>query len=100
MKKLLMLCLCAVVAQAPLMSTAAFAADQVVQAKEGSLLYSEDGRRIGTVYKVSDDGSVKVIYNDKLVVIPASTLSDVKGKLTTTLTKSEVYGLTRQSVSE
>ena len=98
MKRLLMLCLLgAAVAQMPLVVSTAFAADQLVQAKEGSMLYSEDGRRLGAVYKVSDDGSVKVIYNNKMVVIPASTLTDVKGKLTTTLTKSEVYGLTQQS---
>lgn len=96
MKKLIMFCLCAVAAPMPLISHAAWAADQATQVKEGSMLYSEDGRRLGAVYKVGDDGSVKVIYNNKVVVIPASTLSDVNGKLTTTLTKSDVYGLTKQ----
>jgi hypothetical protein len=96
MKNLVMLCMWAVVAQVPLMSTAALAANEVTQAKEGSLLYSEDGHRLGTVYKVGEDGSVKLIFNDKMVVIPANTLSEAKGKLTTTLTKTDVYGLTQR----
>jgi hypothetical protein len=99
MKKLVMLCLIAGAAQVPLMSAAALAADQAAQVKQGSLLYSEDGHRLGTVYKVGEDGSVKLIYDSRLVVIPASTLSDVNGKLTTTLTKSDVHGLTQQATS-
>jgi hypothetical protein len=100
MNQLVMLCLCAVLGQLLLMSQAAVGADQVVQAKEGTLLYSQDGRRLGTVYKVGEDGSVKLIFNNKLVVIPASTLADAKGKLTTTLTKTDVYGLAQQSASQ
>lgn len=99
MNQLVMLCLCAVLGQLLLMSQAALGADQLVQAKEGALLYSEDGRRLGTVYKVGEDGSVKLIFNNKVVLIPASSLSEAKGKLTTTLTKTDVYGLTQQSAS-
>jgi hypothetical protein len=97
MKKVIMFCLWAVAAQTPLMSSAVFAADQAVAAKEGSLLYSEDGRRLGSVYKVGADGSVKLIYNSKMVIIPANTLSAANGKLTTTLSKDDVYGLTLKS---
>ncbi|SRR5260370_25402393 len=100
MKRLVMLCLIAGAAQVPLMSVAAIAANQAAHAKEGWALYSEDGRWLGQVYKVGEDGSVKLILADKMVVIPASTLREVKGKLTTKLTKSDVYGLPRQTKSD
>jgi hypothetical protein len=93
MKNLAMLCLCAVVAQLPLLSSLQ-AAERSVQAAAGSLLYSEDGRRLGAVYKVNENGSVKLIYNNKIVVIPANMLSEVNGKLTTSLTKDDIRGMT------
>jgi hypothetical protein len=94
MKRLLALCLLAVaVAQVPTMSQAATAASAVA---DGALLFSEDGHRLGAVYKVTDDGAAKLILDGKMVTIPASTLSEVNGKLTTTLTKIQVYELTQQ----
>jgi len=97
MKKLLVLCLLAMaVAQMPTTSHAAATTVAAAEGKavEGKLLFSEDGHRLGAVYKVADDGSAELIFNGKLVTIPASELSDVGGKLTTTLTKREVYDLT------
>ena len=92
MNKLLVLCLLGMaVAQLPTTSHAAATANAAV---EGKMLFSEDGHRLGAVYKVADDGSAELIFNSKLVTIPASTLADVGGKLTTTLTKREVYDLT------
>jgi hypothetical protein len=91
MKKLLVLCLLGMaVAQVPAMSQAATAASA---AAEGAQLFSEDGHRLGAVYKVTDDGSARLIVDGKMVTIPAATLSDVNGKLTTTLTKIRVYEL-------
>jgi hypothetical protein len=93
-KKLFVLCLLAMAAiQMPNASLAAATASAAV---EGKMLYSEDGHRLGAVYKVADDGSAELIFNRKLVTIPANTLSDVSGKLTTSLTKREVYDLTQQ----
>ena len=73
MKRLVMLCLIASAALVSLLSGAAIAANQPAHAKEGWALYSKDGRWLGTVSKVGEDGSVKLIFNDKLVVIPACT---------------------------
>jgi hypothetical protein len=94
-KKLFVWCFLAMAAT--LMPTASLAATTTVStAVEGKLLYSEDGHRLGAVYKVADDGSAELIFNRKLVTIPADTLSDVSGKLTTSLTRREVYDLTQQ----
>jgi len=97
MKRLLALCLLGIaVAQVPALSQAATAASA---AADGAQLFSEDGHRLGAVYKVIDDGSARLIVDGKIVTIPASTLSDVNGKLTTTLTKMQVYELTQQARS-
>jgi hypothetical protein len=45
------------------------------------------------VYRVTGDGSAQLIVDGKLVTVPASTLSVVDGKLTTSLSKSEVRKL-------
>jgi len=82
--------------QVPAMSYAVTATSEAV---EGKLLFSEDGHRLGAVYKVETAGAVELIFNHKLVTIPADTLSDVQGKLTTTLTKREVYDLTQPAAS-
>jgi hypothetical protein len=100
MKRLIMLCLIAGAAQVPLMSVAAIAANQVVHAREGWALYSQDGIWLGSVYKVGEDGSINLILNEKKVVIPAKTLREVNGRLTTKLTKSDVDSLTRQTASD
>jgi hypothetical protein len=62
-------------------------------AERGQMLVASNGARLGTVYRVGSDGSAQIIIDGKLVTVPASTLSNVDGKLTTNLTKSEVLAL-------
>jgi hypothetical protein len=79
---------------------AAFAADDSatvrseaaapVQVSAGKMLYSGNGYRLASVYRVNNEGNPQVILDGKLVTIPASTLSDVSGKLTTSLTKKDL----------
>lgn len=64
-----------------------------VSASAGKMLYGTNGQRIAAIYRVSA-GNPQVILNGKLVTVPASTLSDVGGKVTTSLTKAEL-GRTR-----
>lgn len=60
------------------------------QAAKGDQLYTSDGKRIGKVYRVTNDGDVQVIYNNRMLTIEASTLSNVDGKLTTSLTRADL----------
>jgi hypothetical protein len=62
-------------------------------AEKGKTVVSSNGSRLGTVYRVGPDGSAQIIIDGKLVTIPASTLTSVDGKLTTSLSKSEVLAL-------
>jgi hypothetical protein len=62
-------------------------------AEKGKTVVSSNGSRLGIVYRVGPDGSAQIIIDGKLVTIPASTLSSVDGKLTTSLSKSEVLAL-------
>jgi hypothetical protein len=62
-------------------------------AVRGKMLVGANGARLGPVYRVSEDGSAQLIIDGKMVTIPAATLSTVDGKLTTSLTKSQVLAL-------
>jgi hypothetical protein len=75
------------------LATLSAAAQTTTAAEKGKVVVSSNGSRLGSVYKVGPDGSAQIIIDGKLVTIPASTLSNVDGKLTTSLTKSEVLAL-------
>lgn len=66
------------------------AATGSVAVNAGKMLYASNGQRIAAIYRVSAEGNPQVILNGKLVTVPASSLSDVNGKVTTSLTKSEL----------
>ena len=66
------------------------AAAAPVSVSAGRMIYGSNGQRIAAAYRVTADGTVQVILNGKLVNIPASTLSEADGKVSTTLTKAEL----------
>ena len=59
----------------------------------GKMLLAANGARLGAVYRVTEDGSAQLIVDGKMVTIPAATLSVVDGKLTTSLSKSDIRKL-------
>ncbi len=61
-----------------------------VSVTAGRMIYGADGQRIAAAYRVTSQGAVQVILNGRLVNVPAATLSDVGGKVTTSLTKQEL----------
>ncbi len=71
-------------------SAAAEAAASPVSVSAGRMIYGSNGQRIAAAYRVTANGTVQVILNGKLVNIPASTLSEANGKVSTTLTKAEL----------
>ena len=74
----------------PSVSVAASAQTAKANVRAGKMIYGANGQRIGAAYRVTQNGTVQVILNSKLVSIPADTLSEVDGKLTTSLTKAEL----------
>lgn len=82
--------------------TAVFAAEttQPVQAvaeevatlevNAGKMLYGPKGRRIASIYRVTSEGDPQVILNGRMITVPASTLTDVDGKVTTSLSKRDL----------
>lgn len=66
------------------------AAASSVAVNAGKMLYASNGQRIAAIYRVTAEGNPQVILNGKLVTIPASSLSDVDGKVTTSLSKKEL----------
>jgi hypothetical protein len=57
------------------------------------MLISANGSRLAQVYRVGADGAAQIIIDGKMVTVPAASLSMSGGKLTTSLTKSEVLAL-------
>ena len=56
----------------------------------GKTLYGPTGNRIASVYRVATDGRVQIILDGKLITVPSASISEVEGKVTTSLTKSEL----------
>jgi hypothetical protein len=73
-------------------STTGLAADKATTsvARSGQMLYDSTGHRVASVNRITQNGDVQVILNGQLVTVPASTLSQANGKLTTSLTKAEI----------
>ena len=63
------------------------------EVKKNNMVFSADGTRIGKVTRVAEDGSAIVIYRGKAVRLAGETLSEVDGKVTTSLTWKEVRAL-------
>jgi hypothetical protein len=64
-------------------------AGAAVSVTAGQMLYS-NGFRVAPIYRVTAEGNPQVILNGRLVTVPAASLSDVGGKVTTALTKKEL----------
>jgi hypothetical protein len=82
-------CACAAVTAA----AQAEASPVAVIGSKGQMLVAANGARLGPVYRVGADGSAQIFIDGKLVTIPVATLSTANGKLTTSLSKSEVLAL-------
>lgn len=61
-----------------------------VQLNAGTMLYASNGYRIAPIYRVNTDGNPQVILNGRLITVPVSTVSEVDGKITTSLSKKEI----------
>lgn len=64
-----------------------------VSAAKGIMLVTANGARLAPVYRVGADGSPQIILDGRMVTVPVKTLSMDGGRLTTSLTKSEVLAL-------
>lgn len=61
-----------------------------VDVNAGQMLYSANGKRIAKIYRVNEEGNPQVIMNGRLITVPAATLSEVDGKVATSLSRREV----------
>ncbi|WP_211051064.1 hypothetical protein [Parasphingorhabdus halotolerans] len=62
-------------------------------AERNDRLFDASGSSVAKVNQVADDGDVLVIYKGEVRRIQSETLSNIEGKLTTSLTKSEIRKL-------
>lgn len=70
----------------------AFAQDDALISKNQTI-YDAEGKRVGKVTRVLEDGSALVIYKGKVVRIGASTLTAGDGKVSTSLSKKDLARL-------
>jgi hypothetical protein len=94
MKKFaLILALAALAPAAP-----ALAADVAVPVKAapstapvvGKMLYSAGGKKLAAVYKLDAGNAPQILLDGKLVTVPSETLSEVDGRVETSLTKKDL----------
>lgn len=100
MKIIMPLAALATVAMAPTAAVASESSQSVEAATEeaaqkldisrGTMLYGAEGNRIERIYRVTSSGDAQLIIDGKMITVPASTLSEADGKLTTSLSKREV----------
>jgi hypothetical protein len=90
-KSWLAVVMCAFILPAAAQGTSEAAAASVTE--KGKMLIAANGARLGAVYRVGADGAAQIIIDGRMVTVPANTLSSVDGKLTTSLTKSQVLAL-------
>ena len=64
-----------------------------VIASKGQMLIGADHSRLGSVVNVESDGSAAIIFDGRMLSIPASTLRMTDGKLTTSLSKHELTAM-------
>ncbi|MCB2076623.1 MAG: hypothetical protein KDE55_02880 [Novosphingobium sp.] len=64
--------------------------EAAVELNAGQMLYSTKGNRIASIYRVNRDGDAQLILNGRMVTVPASTIAEVDGKVTTSLTKRDL----------
>ena len=76
-------------------TVAASANGAAVAPAAGKVVYSASGNRLAAIYRVTDQGRVQVIIDGKLITVPTASLSDVNGKITTSLTKAELLRAAR-----
>jgi hypothetical protein len=62
-------------------------------AEKRKMLVSANGARLGPIYRVVAGGAAQIFIDEKLVTVPGNTLSVADGKLTASLSKSEVLAL-------
>lgn len=66
-------------------------AASAAEAQQGKMLYTSAGGRLVPVYRVTADGSAQIIFEGKIVTIPASTLTLTEGRLVTSMKKEQIF---------
>ncbi|MCS6987308.1 MAG: hypothetical protein NZM40_07765 [Sphingomonadaceae bacterium] len=80
-------------AAALVVAVPAVAQEAVDSVRPGRVLRDTNGQRLGKVDRVNPDGSVRIIFEERFVTIPADKLAVADGQARTTLTRREVARL-------
>lgn len=61
--------------------------------RSGAGLRDSNGTLLGVIDRVRPDGSVRLVFKDRIVTIPAASISIADGRAVTKLTRAEVTRL-------
>ena len=75
---------------APFLAPATAATAQVDGSVRGKTLWDAEGKRVGVISRINDNGTVLVIAGSRLVTIAAHTVTNKDGKVATSLTRKEI----------
>ncbi len=90
MKKFLPFLILSLGLAAPVMAQPAPAAATAASVEVGKPLVDADGKRIGAVYRVGDDGAAQVIIDGKIYSVPVATITVADDKLVTSMKKKDL----------
>ncbi len=94
MKKILVIAMMFGLAAAPAFAAgdASSSPSGVTADAKGKMLISSDGSRLALVYRV-DQAGPQIIFEGRMVTVPANSVKIINGRLTTSLTKDQVIDL-------
>lgn len=79
-----------IAAVAILVAAPAFSQTAGSAAKRGDVVFDAGKHRVGTIARIEKDGSIQVIVDDRVVLIPVDKVIFADNAVSTTLTKAEV----------
>lgn len=80
-------------AAVPLLIVASPATAQVDSGLRGKTLWDAEGKRVGVISRVNENGTVLVIAGSRLVTIAGATVTNKDGRVATSLTRKEIARL-------
>lgn len=82
--------ICAAILLAVPQLAAAQAAPEEQAASVGKTIVDADGRRLGKIVRILPGGSVRALIGERLVDIPADSVTTAGGRITTSLKRREL----------
>jgi hypothetical protein len=75
------------------LSPVAHAQTEAAAARPGQVVRMSSGAKVGQIDRVNTDGSVRIIYGERFVTLPADSIKSEGGLVTTSLVRKDINKL-------